>query len=585
MEDKQYEITENIFDSSKYVQYVIEYNGDINNVKKIENIYITKIDAQYAILSIKAELLLAYQDVSEVRKLLETHGVVNNDFNIIYISSPQAYTLQQISAIDEAKVSSIQGGQPLNLTGKGVIVGIIDTGIDYLNKEFMDEEGKTRIVEIWDQTINSNINENKSVPFGTVYNKEQINRAINLYRNGGDPYSIVPSKDENGHGTNMAGIVGASGKNENIKGVAPECEFVIVKLSEANLLKKRLNINIPVYALPSIFIAVEYLKRILLNKNKPVVILLPLGSNNGNHKGDNIFNSFIESVSSNVGIVLVTGSGNEALQDGHVSGIIMNKDRIESIGLVIAENQKTMIAEFWIDLPNIMDISVVAPSGEETGFVTSTLNVNKKFSFTVEKTDIQIQYFLPEEYTGDQLISIYFSNISEGLWLLKLRLKYGEVATYNAWILQNGIALPGTRFSSSDPYGTVTIPGDSDFVVTVAAYDQNTDSLVPYSGVSFREEYIDKIDFAAGGANTKTVGLNNSIKIINGTSLSAAIGAGACILLFEWGIVKGNYPYMYVQSIKTFLRRGVDKRRNDIYPNPNWGYGMLNIYKIFEMMM
>ena len=106
-----------------------------------------------------------------------------------------------------------------------------------------------------------------------------------------------------------------------------------------------------------------------------------------------------------------------------------------------------------------------------------------------------------------------------------------------------------------------------------------------YSGLSFRQEYINKIDFAAGGVNTMTVVLNNSTQIINGTSLSAAIGAGACVLLFQWGIVQGNYPYMYSQSIKTFLRRGVNKRGKDIYPNPQWGYGIINFYKIFEEMI
>lgn len=159
------------------------------------------------------------------------------------------------------------------------------------------------------------------------------------------------------------------------------------------------------------------------------------------------------------------------------------------------------------------------------------------------------------------------------------------MAKYNAWLWQSGITLPGTRFLPSNQYGTVTIPGDSDFVVTVAAYNQNNNNLLSYSGVSFKDEYIDKIDFAAGGVNTMTVGLNNSTQIISGTSLAAAIGAGASVLLFQWGIVKGNYPYMYSQSIKTFLWRGVIKRGKDIYPNPEWGYEIINFYKIFENML
>ena len=584
MENNQYANVTNIFNSPNYIQYIVEYIGNFDSeIDKNKDIYITLIDNEYAIASIKKTLLEDYLDNNEVRTILEKY-LTDQNFRLGFVSLPQLYTLQEISAIEAAQVSSLQANVPLNLTGSGVIVGIIDTGIDYLNEEFMDMNGETRIEEIWDQTIPPSTNEKSNVPFGTIYTKDQINEAIKLYKSGGDPYSIVPSVDKNGHGTAMAGIVGATGKNIELKGVAPECKFVAVKLAEANFFEELSNLDIPVYNLPPIMVAVGYLRRILFNKMKPVVILLPLGSNNGNHKGDNVFDSFIESVSGNVGIVIVTGTGNEALQDGHVSGVIKNKDRVESIGLLISEDQINLSVEIWVDLPNIIDISVVSPAGEETGFVQAMLNMEKKYSFILANTTMRIAYYLPEEYSGEELISINFRNITSGLWTLKLRMREGEMATYNSWIMQSGIVSKGTRFTSSDPYGTITIPGDSDFIVTMAAYNQNNNSLLPYSGIGFREENIDKIDVAAGGVNTKTVGLDNSIATINGTSLSAAIGAGACILLLQWGIVQGKYPYMYVQSIKTFIRRGVIQRPGDLYPNPNWGYGVLNFYKMFENM-
>lgn len=316
-----------------------------------------------------------------------------------------------------------------------------------------------------------------------------------------------------------------------------------------------------------------------------MVVLLPLGSNNGDHKGNNIFDGYIESISTNVGIIIVTGAGNEGNRDEHVSGTIRNKEDIETVDLLIEDNQKYMGVEIWVDLPSIVDINLVSPSGEETGFIQAATNVQRDNKFVFEKTQTRITYFLPEEYAGNEMISIYFANIAAGIWQIKLKLRSGLMAKYNAWLWKYGLSLPNTRFSPSDPYGTITIPGDSDFVVTVAAYNQNNNNLLTYSGVSFRQEYINKIDFAAGGVNTMTVGLNNSTQIINGTSLSAAIGAGACVLLFQWGIVEGNYPYMYSQSIKTFLRRGVTKRGKDEYPNPEWGYGIINFYKIFESML
>lgn len=579
--NKNIDVTE-IFNSPEYVQYIVEYIGNFNvDIGKSQDVCITLINNEYATASIKRTLLSDYLDVNEIRSILEKY-LENQDFKLGFITLPQLYTLQELSAIEAAQVGLLQANLPLSLTGKGVLVGIIDTGIDYLNEEFMDTNGNTRIHEIWDQTISSSTE--NIVPFGKVYTKDEINKAISLYKSGGDPYTIVQSKDEDGHGTAMAGIVGAIGKNPSIKGIAPECEFVLIKLSESKFFKELIQTDTLVYALPQIMTAIEYLKQILFNTKKPIAILLPLGSNNGNHRGDNVFDSYIESVSRNVGVVVVTGAGNEAQQDGHVSGFIKTKERIESIGLLISKDQANLSAEIWIDLPNIIDISVVSPAGKETGFIPATLNLERKYLFVLEETTMKLQYYLPEAYSGDELISINFTNITMGLWTLKLKLREGEMATYNGWILQKGLVFKGTRFTSSDPYGTITIPGDSDFVVTVAAYNQNNNSLLPYSGISFREEFIDKIDVAAGGVNTMTVGLNNSIAAINGTSLSAAIATGACILLLQWGIVQGKYPYMYVQSIKTFIRRGVIQRSGDLYPNPNWGYGILNFYKLFENM-
>lgn len=380
----------------------------------------------------------------------------------------------------------------------------------------------------------------------------------------------------------MAGIVGARGVNPTIRGMTPECDFLIIKLAQANSYNNFFPTNVNKYNVAFIISALEYAKDYALTQNKPTVILLPLGTNNGNHKGKHILDSFIQSISQNVGIVVVSGSGNEGIQDSHVSGLLEKKGDTDSIELIIAPNQKNMLIEIWVDLPNIIDVEIISPSGETTGLIPAILNLNKKYVFTFELTDISVYYYLPEEYTGDELIRIYLRNLQEGIWRIRVTLKLGDRATYNAWILQKGLTVPGTRFTSSDSYGTIMIPSDSPAVITAAAYNQNNNNLLAYSGVSFRNQYINNIDFAAGGVNTSTVGLNNKVDIINGTSLSAAVGAGACCLLFQWGIVNKNYPYMYAQSMKTFLSRGTLERRGDVYPNPQWGFGILNIYKLFE---
>ncbi|VYU55599.1 S8 family serine peptidase [Clostridium tertium] len=571
------------FNTDNYSSYLIEYTGEIKSeiVDKLD-IFLFKINEEYAVLFIRSDMINDFEDTLEVISLINSYFKGNN-FEVIYVVPPDIYTLQQVSAIQASNVGMLQTELALNLTGKGVVVGIIDTGIDYLSNEFKDSNGNTRIDSILDQNLGLNkVNDN--LILGNIYNKEQIDEAIRARDNGRDPYSIVPSKDEIGHGTNMAGIIGGTGKNPALKGVAPECEFVSVKLLEAKFLKKRLGIKEPIYNIASIFLAIEYLRRYHVESGKPMVILLPLGSNSGNHKGSHILDNYIASVSFNLGIVIVTGTGNEGAEDLHTSGIIKNIGDYSTIEMIVEKNQAILYMEIWMGVPDIIEVNVVSPSGLDTGYIPAILDIRKKYSFVFEQTKISIYYALPEEYSGDQLIRLYFYDIKPGIWNINVRLKLGRMAEYNAWLAQRALTLPGTRFISSTQYGTVTIPGDSRYAITVAAYNQNNNNLLSYSGVAFRDERNNAIDFAAGGYNTITVGPNNTIVTVSGTSLAAAVGAGACVLLFEWGIVNKNYPYMYSQTIKTFLTRGVYKRSGDIYPNPQLGYGIIDFYKIFENM-
>lgn len=577
--------TENIFTSIDYIHFMVQYEGSYKDSLNIPGVYLTIINESYAILSVNFSRVKNYANTDELAKLINNREN-KGDFYIVYIQPTELYTLQTISAIEASGVYLLEEQKALGLTGKGVVVGIIDTGIDYLNEEFMDNEGNTRISFIWDQTIDTNLTKGSRVPFGALYTRDDINKAIVAERNGENPYDIVPSKDVIGHGTSMAGIVGARGKNPKIKGIAPECEFAIIKLAQAIGFKARNGYGDDrvIYGSPVIFSAISILEEYLKAQKNPLVILLPLGTNSGNHKGEHMLDDYIQSITSNIGIAVVSGTGNEAIENGHVSGIIQNKDEEEVIEIIIAKEQKDFFVEVWVDLPNIAEISLISPSGQSTGFIQIALNIETGYTFTFEKTKTVIYYYIPERYSGDELIRVYFENITSGIWRIALKLKLGEFATYNMWMMQKDLIWPGTRFSPSNPYGTVTIPGDSTFVITVAAYNQNNNNLLAYSGTAFKNDIEDKIDFAAGGVNTLTVGLNNTVTTVNGTSLSAAIGAGACVLLFQWGIVDGNYPYMYTESIKTFLNRGTVRRKGEQYPNPHLGYGIINFYEIFDNM-
>lgn len=570
--------------NEEYISYLVKYTGnfDKNLVlnKDTNDVVIFPITGSNAVIYVLGNLIKNKDNTIEIREVFNSYFKTDL-FKIIYVLPPEIYTLEQVSAIQASNVGSLQSDVALNLKGDGVVIGIIDTGIDYLSNEFKDSNGNTRINEIWDQSSGFKYINGQAI-LGEIYKSDRINEAIKAHSEGKNPYEIVPSKDDIGHGTNMAGIVGAAGYNPNIKGMAPNCEFVIVKMNPSEFIKEQFDIKMHPYNVTSIFLALEYLQRYALLNNKPLVILLPLGTNSGNHKGNNMLDSYISSISNNVGIVIVTGTGNEGVEDNHTSGIIKNKGDEGSIELLIEEREKLIPVQLWMGPPNIMEINIISPSGVESGYIPSILNISEKYSFVFEETQIHVYYSIPEEYTGDQLIRVYFQDIQPGIWKINVKLKLGKDAEYNAWISQTGLTLSKNRFISTNQYGTITTPGDSVDTVTVAAYNQNNDNLLAYSGVAFRDRPI--IDFAAGGYNTITVGINNSIDVISGTSLSAAIGAGACALLFQWGIINKNFPNMYSRTLKTLLNRGVRRRAGDIYPSPQLGNGILDLYKVFQNM-
>lgn len=560
----------NIFSDPDYYHYVVQYDGNIEEeVSKQPGYFVTIIDSKYAIVSVNHEVQL---------------NIDNPIFlTIVYVAPVDLFTLQETSPISASGADFLQLELPLNLTGSGVNVAIIDTGIDYLCEEFINDRGETRIEYIWDQTINSNVE--SIVPYGTVYNKNSIQQAINASKSGKSSYEIVPSKDEIGHGTNMAGIIGGRGKNPKLKGVVPECNFVIVKLIEYNTIMQKFNLKVPVYDLFSIFPAIEFLYRYSLSSNKPLVIYIPLGSNLGSHKGNGILEQYINSISARSAIAFVTCSGNEAASGCHASGVIAQVNESRIVQLYMSSEQKNNLAQIWIEAPNIMYLEIISPSGENTGSIKALIKEASTYSFLFENTTILINSYFPEELTGSQLFIIRFINVKEGIWRFRLTGESILDGKFNIWMPGAGLSINGTGFIPSDPYGTLVSPSASDYTITAAGYNQNNNNVLEYSGMAFLDDYVDKIDVTAGGVNALTVAPNNKTAIINGTSVSGAILAGACAILFQWGIVQGNDPNIYSQTLKTYIQRGAIQRGGDVYPNPQWGFGILNIVKIFENMI
>lgn len=555
----------NEYMSEEFNNYIVEYSGDIGKAiqgKDYACVFI--LDENYAVISVKS---------GEEERLLREVA------EIVYLERTTFYTLNDISPLETSNIYKFHENPFLNLRGNGVLVGMVDTGIDYLNLSFTYEDNATKIVSIWDQTINIDSN----VQYGTEYSREKINEAIKAKKDGKDPYTIVPSRDEVGHGTNMASII--AGRNNYI-GAAPDSELVMVKLKPAkrSTLQKEgvVNVDFPIYNSTDVILGIRYLINVAKSLKKPMVIYIPVGTNMGGHDGNSILERYIDEISKTRGIAVVTSTGNSGDSSTHASGKIKTVGDIETIELKVDDSERNLTFEVWCNKPDKISIGLVSPSGEVIEKIPAKLKETEKIQFVFEGSSVNVTYYFPEESSGDELILVKIENIRGGIWLIRL---IGDIivdGTYNIWIPQRPIIKDQTRFIKPDTDITLTIPSTSARIITTSVYDQNNNTMVAFSGRGFTRDGRIKPDIASGGVNVSTMGKGNTPTKVTGGSVASAVLAGAVALILQWGIVDGRDKTMYSTKIKTYLIRGTRKRPGDIYPNREWGYGQLDLEGVFQ---
>ncbi len=516
----------------------------------------------------------------------EINNIENLGIKIITVEVTYILTLCQISPLDASGIENIRENPYLRLNGRGVLVGIIDTGIDYLNNEFKREDGTSRIARIWDQTIQGD-KDIYGLNYGIEYTEEQITEAIKLQESGGDPYSIVQTRDTVGHGTAMASIIGGRGINPELKGAAPDCEFVIVKLipaSKAELDRALLEPNVQGYTPLSVLLGLRYVETVARSMNKPMVVYIPLGTNLGSHTGNGIIETGITNYSARIGTVVVVPTGNQGNTETHTEGVIERAGDYKDIEIRVGKNQKRLPMEIWINRPNRVTLSITSPSGEVISGLTSKNTNQERIKFTYEGTEMIINITNPESSTGDGLISIKAFNLREGIWRFRLIGDYIVRGNYYAWIPQRELLDPETKFLNPIEYTTLTLPSTSEGGISVAYYNQNNNSVVSESGRGFTRDGRIKPEIAAGGVNALVTTPGGGTKTITGSSVGGAVVAGACTLILQWAIVEGNDPTIYSNQIRSYIISGAVERTGDIYPNREWGYGMFNLENVMNVI-
>ena len=510
-----------------------------------------------------------------------------------YSAVPKLYSLLDVTSMDAAGITPAGELPVLNNQGAGVIVGFVDTGINYTDSLFRNVDGSTRIIGIWDQTNNSdnsnNIENETAKPFsafsalyGTQYTAEEINLALNS----DNPASIVPTRDENGHGTFLASIAaGDRDERAGSSGAAPRASIAMVKLKPAKQYLRDFYLiqdGAEAYQENDIMMGVSYLYFLARKYSMPLVVCIPLGTNMGSHMGMSRLGQYLNQVSLSNGSAVITAAGNETGARHHFRAV-MDADTDEvTAELRVGEREAGFSMELWAENMGAYTVGFISPTGEVAREISVPLRGENTVSFLLEQTQITVYTQIADVSAGSQFIFMRFENPMSGIWRILIRNSLDIRETFHIWLPVRGFISDETYFLRPDPDTTITDPGNARYPITVTAYDHTKNSIYIHASRGYSLSGRIKPDLAAPGVNILGASVSGRrLTRMSGTSVSAAHLAGAAAILLNWGVLNANYPYLNTPVLKSIFVRGAQRNPALTYPNREFGYGMLDLYEAF----
>lgn len=496
-----------------------------------------------------------------------------------YYSIPKCYTLLDMEVLEQVGVSRVQSLPGLELYGEGVLIGFIDTGIRYEDMVFRNLDGSTRILAIWDQTIQSG-RMPEYLPYGSEYTRDMIDQALRSEH----PQEIVPTQDTNGHGSFVASVAcGGANAEHSFMGMAPEADIAVVKLKEAKQYLRDfyfINSDAPCYQETDIMAGIYYLRMLAASRQRPLILCIPLGTNLGGHSGATPLASYLEVLSSASLTAIVTGGGNEADKRHHFMGTL-NDDRAEDVELSVGEGVRGFVMEIWTEIPNVLSVTILSPTGDQSGRIPVRSGIGS-YNFVFEKTRLNVSYRILAENTNSELIFLQFERPLTGIWRIRIEAVQTGDGRFHIWLPVEEFLEGEVFFLRSNPDYTITSPGDAVSVTTVAYYNGNDNSIAVSSGRGYTRLERVKPDFAAPGIRVSGVNLRGQFSLRSGSSVATGITAGVEALMMEWLVRIGEIPDS--MQIRNLLILGADREEGRTYPNREWGYGTLNLYHTFEQI-
>ncbi|WP_124067368.1 S8 family peptidase [Clostridium sp. E02] len=553
--------------SNEYADFFVNFCADTSILEQYEIGSIHVINILYAVAHLPVSIM--------------TDNVISR---MGYASIPSLFGLVSQISLEASGIPAIRNNPSLNLRGRGVLIGIVDTGIDYTNPVFQYNDKTTKVARIWDQTIIPK-NGQDNVPYGTEYSREQINEALQA----DDPYRIVPSRDEIGHGTMLAGIAAGNEDFQNgFSGVAPDSELVIVKMKPAKPYLKeffRIPEDAIAYQETDLIYGIQYLNDYAASRDQPIVLCIAVDTAQYAHDGRGTTSNWLSFISSRPRLGILIAVGNEGIARRHYGGIITEESGHKTVELNVGPDESGFSMELWGTIPNTFFIDITTPSGEYIPTITLRFDETRKFSFIFDPTIIYVDSQLVESQSGDQLILLRFTSPSQGRWKFNVYSRGIFPISFNMWLPMGDFIGPDTFFINSDPNVTLLSLSCAITPISVTAYNTADNSLYINAGRGYTRINVVKPEIAAPGVNILSPSLNQGFVRVTGTSAAVAHAAGAAALMFEWGIVKGNYPKMSTEDLKVFMIRGAKRKADLVYPNYEWGYGILDVFNIFGALI
>lgn len=559
--EKSEELSVGYNPEEKSWEVIVKYNSSLDLIREELGARVTELLNEYAILVIEE---------SKIEQL-------SNYPEIEFIEKPKSLYFEVTEGIAASCVPPLWEA-PNGLSGKNVLVAIIDSGIDYSHPDFRNEDGTTRILYLWDQTgiaASKESSEPLEVESGILYTSEDINRAL-LAGNRMEQLKIVDEIDPSGHGTHVAGIACGNGRASRgiNRGVAYESTMLIVKLGSS------VSGSFP--KTTQLMTAVDFSIRTAIRERLPLVINISFGNNYGSHDGNSLLEQYLNSVANLWEVSIVVGTGNEGAERGHAAGTLSMSPQgnplPQTIELSVGGGETSINVQLWKNFYDEFDVEVIAPDGQSTGPLRI---LPGKQEYSIGRTQLAIFYGEPKPINRAQELFFVFLpkdlTMDSGIWQFQLTPRQIVSGEYQFWLPTAGALNESTGFLRANVINTITIPSTAGRVISVGAYDARTDSYAYFSGrgVETLNRQI-KPELVAPGVDIISAAPGGGYDTRTGTSMATPFVTGTAALLMQWGIVQGRDPYLYGEKLKAYLIRGARHLPGFTqYPNPQVGFGAL----------